>query len=87
MPSAECVRVADILQRYLDGEGSPEGSARVQAHLDECGDCGLEAGALVELKDAIRRHGEADTGAKQRLQEFAERLSKGGLDTAGELSS
>jgi len=87
MPSAECVRVAGILQQYLDGEGSPEGGARVQAHLDECGGCGLEADALLELKHAVRRHGEADPGAKQRLQVFAERLSAGGLDTAGELSS
>ena len=87
MPSAECVRVAEMLQEYLDVEGSPEAAARVQAHLDECRDCGLEADAFVELKEAVRRHGEADSGAKHRLQDFAERLSRGGLDTAGELSS
>ena len=86
MPSAECVRVAEIIQQYLDGEGTPEEAARVELHLEDCKKCGLEAQALTDLKDAIRRHGERDDDAKLRLQEFADRLARGEIDTADETS-
>jgi anti-sigma factor RsiW len=86
MPSAECVRVAEILQQYLDSEGTAEEALRVERHLDECRSCGLEAGALQDLKDAVRRHGERDAGAREQLKAFAERLARGEIDHVEENS-
>lgn len=84
-PDAECARVAGILQSYLDGEGSEEEAARVEAHLDACVACGFEAEALTELKDALRRHARtADADARARLEEFADRLARGEIDTEAE---
>ena len=84
MPSAECVRVAEIIQKYLDGEGSTAEALKVERHLDECKTCGLEADALQELKEAVRRHGERDVEAREQLRAFAERLARGEIDRADE---
>jgi len=80
MPTAECVRVAEVVQQYLDGEGTAAEALRVERHLDECTTCGLEADALQALKEAVRRHGERDAEAREQLREFAERLARGDID-------
>ena len=87
MSSAECRRVAKILQHYLDGEGTPEAAKRVERHLDACRDCGFEAEALIALKDAVRRFATADPSARARLQMFAGRLARGEIDITPEPSS
>lgn len=84
MPSAECARVAAILQTYLDSEGTPEEALRIERHLDACKACGLEADALVALKEAVRRHGDRDADARAQLTSFAERLARGEIDTVDE---
>ncbi len=86
LPSSDCARIAEIIQQYLDSEGTPELAARVERHLQDCEMCRIEAAALVDLKDAIRRHGERDLDARSRLEEYAERLARGEINTADDTS-
>ncbi len=85
MPSAECVQVAEIIQQYLDGEGTEAEALEVEQHLGKCEACGFEAEQLQELREALRRHGRtADLDARKRLVMFADRLARGEIDTADE---
>lgn len=77
--SSECARVGAVVQSYLDGEYEGD-STWIADHLDACRDCGLESETLQRIKDAIAAEGRPDAATRSRLQEFAERLSEGGLD-------
>lgn len=75
-----CLRVARVLQSYLDGETEPPTAAAVAAHLEECRRCGLEASAYAAIKTAIaangaRGPGAVDPAALARLEAFAARLA------------
>ncbi len=78
--SPECRRVGEVLQMYLDGEFDGD-TSWISDHLDECADCGLDSDAFQQLKHAIGRLGQPDTDARQRLQEFADHLAGGEMDT------
>ena len=58
-----CLRVARVLQSYLDGEADPPTAAAVAAHLEECRRCGLEASTYAAIKTAIAANGAHSPGA------------------------
>ena len=66
-------------QGYLDGELDDADAPLVQAHLDACRRCGLEASAYDRIKAALAQPmpEEVDPEAIERLRSFGERLSQG----------
>ncbi|MEM9037054.1 MAG: anti-sigma factor [Actinomycetota bacterium] len=72
---AECMRVAEVLQAYLDGEVDAPTAAEVSAHLEACRDCGLEASAYEDLKVSLGRHQDPDPDALARLRSFVDELA------------
>ncbi|MFE5188526.1 anti-sigma factor family protein [Streptomyces sp. NPDC056628] len=73
-----CMRVARILQAYLDGETGEATARRVTAHLEDCRHCGLEVETYRKIKDALARRSEPDADAVERLRGIAEGLLHGG---------
>lgn len=73
-----CLQVADLLQRYLDGELEPLAATAVRRHLRMCRRCGLEVRTYRLLKDAVSTRGASqahlDPGAVAELQRFAANL-------------
>ncbi|MDE3203609.1 MAG: zf-HC2 domain-containing protein [Acidobacteriota bacterium] len=70
-----CMRVARVLQAYLDGEIDEVTARRVSGHLDGCRRCGMKAHTYRAIKDSIARTGSLDELARRRLEEFAQRVS------------
>ncbi len=71
-----CAEVGRLLQRFLDGElDDPATTGALDAHLDVCEPCGLEADVYRDIKAALRAH-RADVGdaSVARLRGFGERL-------------
>ncbi|UGY94610.1 anti-sigma factor family protein [Streptomyces gobiensis] len=79
-----CVRVARVLQSYLDGETDDLTARRVAAHLEDCRRCGLEAATYREIKNALARRTEPDTAAVERLRGFGTSLLRGAEGPDGE---
>jgi hypothetical protein len=50
-----CAQVREDLQAYHDGEVPIDRQVLIQSHLQECVACRLEASALAELSDVLRR--------------------------------
>lgn len=75
---AECVRVARVLQSYLDGETDEVTARRVAAHLEDCRRCGLEATTYRQVKEALARREAPDTEVVARLRDFGESLLRDG---------
>ncbi len=72
---ATCLRVARLVQRYLDHEIGPGPARRVRAHLETCRRCGLDIAAYREIKASLAREDAApDPGALARLRAFATSL-------------
>ncbi|WP_051858155.1 anti-sigma factor family protein [Streptomyces cellulosae] len=69
-----CADVTRVLQACLDGETDEVTARRVVTHLDECGDCGLEARLYREIKNSLARQGQPDGRAAARLRCFGESL-------------
>lgn len=69
------MRVARVLQAYLDGEIDEGTARRVSGHLDGCRRCGMKAHTYRAIKDSIARTGSLDELARRRLEEFAQRVS------------
>lgn len=79
---ARCMRVARVLQSYLDGEVKPPTARAVEEHLEECRMCGLEASTYTAIKTAIAACTDTDTprvepAAVARLTAFACELASG----------
>ena len=77
--SLNCREVGLVLQGYLDGQLADSDATLVAAHLDECRNCGLEAGAYERIKAALAEpmpEG-ADPDAIERLRQFGQGLSAG----------
>jgi len=74
----DCHEVAEVLQRYLDGHIDAERAGRIEAHLEECRRCGMEAETYARIKAALAAH-RPDVPAESiaRLREFAESLARG----------
>lgn len=70
-----CMRVARVLQAYLDGEIDEVAARRVSGHLDVCRRCGMKAATYRAIKDSIARSGSLDDLSRHRLEEFARRVS------------
>lgn len=80
---ARCMRVARVLQSYLDGEVEPPTARAVEEHLEECRRCGLAASTYLAIKTAIAASGAStrpsvDAEAVERLRAFARQLSDDG---------
>ncbi|MGW0733129.1 anti-sigma factor family protein [Streptomyces sp. NPDC002851] len=73
-----CMRVARILQSYLDGETDEVTARRVAAHLEDCRRCGLRAETYQKIKEAVARREQPDADAVARLRSFGASLSQEG---------
>jgi anti-sigma factor RsiW len=75
-----CLRVARVLQSYLDGEVDDATSTMVAQHLEDCRRCGLEASTYRAIKTAITDPdpggAPVDAAAVERLRRFADGLSE-----------
>lgn len=73
---ASCREVTRTLQSYLDGHAEQTSSRRIQAHLEMCRRCGLEAGTYTAIKSTLARRPSEDPDAQAvaRLRDFAARL-------------
>lgn len=69
-----CMRVARVLQAYLDGEVDEATARRVGAHLGVCRRCGMSADTYRAIKASLARHGGCDELTRRRLEDFARRL-------------
>ena len=76
-----CPEVGRTLQAYLDGRVDDDWAARVEAHLEHCRRCGLEAETYGELKHALaRREVALREDALANLRSFAARLASGEVE-------
>ncbi len=79
-----CPEVARLLQRHLDEELPQHLGERVQAHLEDCRRCGLEAEAYEQIKQAVRRQGQpVPPESVERLRAFAASLLEQRDDDGG----
>lgn len=72
-----CAEVGAVLQQYLDGELDATTSPLVEAHLEMCRRCGLEASIYTDVKEALAEQGELPDDSVRRLREFGERIAHG----------
>lgn len=77
-PELSCREVGHVLQGYLDGELADADAPLVQAHLDKCRDCGLEASSYDRIKAALAQPmpEEVDPDAIARLRAFGAQLTE-----------
>lgn len=78
-----CPEVGRTLQAYLDGRVDADWAARVEAHLEHCRRCGMEAKTYIDLKYALRRREmtlREETLAN--LRDFATQLASGEVPPA-----
>lgn len=79
-----CREVGRVLQWYLDGGLDEADIPKIQAHLEKCRDCGLEADTYQSISDSLAARGQlADDDVMQRLRAFTSELveSKGEIDS------
>lgn len=74
----ECMHVGPKLQAYLDGEVDEATVRRVEAHLEYCRKCGLEAAAYREIRRALGAREQPAADAVARLRAFGEQLATTG---------
>ncbi len=73
-----CHQVGEVLQQYLDGHIDPDRARRIEAHLDECRRCGMEAATYERIKSTLAaQRPEVSAESVDRLREFGERLARG----------
>ncbi len=74
----DCHQVGELLQHYLDGDIDADRARRIEAHLDECRRCGMEADTYERIKATLAAH-RPDVPAESidRLRAFGERLARG----------
>lgn len=70
----ECRKAMANLQYFLDGHADAPTTDAVGAHLDTCRECGLEAEVYRQIKNTLRRKGDADPEVLARLRSFANDL-------------
>ncbi len=73
----DCKEVGQVLQGYLDGELDDRDAPAVQAHLEKCRKCGLEASAYDRIKAALAQPmpEDVDPEAIARLRAFGAELT------------
>lgn len=72
-----CAEVGAVLQQYLDNELKDGTSPFVEAHLEVCRRCGLEASIYSDVKGALAEQGNLPEDSVRRLREFGERVAHG----------
>ena len=72
-----CAEVGAVLQQYLDSELNDSTSPLVEAHLEVCRRCGLEASIYADVKGALAEPGDLPEDSVRRLREFGERIAHG----------
>lgn len=79
----DCHEVGELLQRYLDGHIDAERASRIEAHLEECRRCGMEADTYERIKATLAEHRHhVPHESIDRLREFGQRLARGEDPTA-----
>lgn len=74
----DCHQVGEVLQHYLDGEIDDQRARQIEAHLEDCRRCGMEAETYTEIKAALAtRRAEMPAEPVERLRDFGERLARG----------
>ncbi len=73
-----CMEVARNLQRYLDGDIDDAKARRLEAHLEDCRRCGMEAHTYQHIKTSLaaRGTGPVPDDAIERLTRFARSLTE-----------
>jgi predicted anti-sigma-YlaC factor YlaD len=79
-----CVEVGSVLQQYLDHELDATTSPLVEAHLERCLKCGLEAAVYRDVKEALTAKGELPEDSVRRLRTFGQRIAHGAIPITGE---
>lgn len=73
-----CAEVGELLQEYLDDQLDAPRAARLEAHLEECRRCGLEAETYRQIKRSLAaRQADLPPDALGRLRDFGRRLVDG----------
>ena len=72
-----CVRVARVLQGYLDGEIDEKTRRKVANHLALCRRCGLDARSYTEIKATLAESSGISSDAVDRLAHFAHDIVAG----------
>jgi len=73
-----CHQVGEVLQQYLDGEIDAERAGRIEAHLDECRRCGMEAETYERIRATLAaQRPDVPAESVDRLREFGQRLARG----------
>jgi len=74
----DCHQVGELLQHYLDGHIDADRARRIEAHLEECRRCGMEAETYERIKATLAAHRpEVPAESVDRLRAFGERLARG----------
>lgn len=74
----DCHEVGALLQEYLDGHIDAERVRRIEAHLEDCRRCGMEADTYGRIKSTLAAHRpELPQESIDRLREFGARLVRG----------
>ena len=82
--SMSCRHVGEVLQEYLDGDIDDERTSRIEAHLEECRRCGMEAEAYERIKSTLAtQRADLPEESLDRLREFGERLARGETPATG----
>jgi anti-sigma factor RsiW len=66
-----------VLQQYLDGELDAATAPLVEAHLELCRRCGLEAAIYSDVKHALAQRVDPPEDSLVRLRAFATRIARG----------
>ncbi len=79
----ECHEVGELLQQYLDDHIDHERARLIEAHLEDCRRCGLEAATYRRIKDSLAAYApNVPPDAVARLRDFGERLARGEESTS-----
>ncbi len=74
----DCHQVAAVLQHYLDGHLDESRAKALEAHLEVCRACGLEADTYEHIKATLAaQRPQLPQDALARLREFGEQLARG----------
>jgi anti-sigma factor (TIGR02949 family) len=75
----DCHHVGELLQHYLDGHIDTDRARRIEAHLEECRQCGMEIAMYEQIKAVLASHRtRMPSESIDRLRDFGVRLANGG---------
>ena len=74
-----CAEVGAVLQQYLDGALAADTVPLVEAPLEMCRRCGLEASIYADVKHALAHRVDPPEDSLVRLRAFGERIAHGDI--------